>query len=146
MEREVMPSALRKQKKGFTLVELLVVIAIIGVLIGLLLPAVQKVREAASRAQCANNLHQLALAAQNYHSTLNTLPPGLIGPQPLGAPFSFAAPHVGCLTLLLPFLEQNSLYAMLSPPPSLRMVMPNGWWSNSTYFTAAQSKLKVFLC
>ena len=95
--------------QGFTLIELLVVIAIISVLIALLLPAVQAAREAARRAQCVNNLMQLALSLQNYESSHEVLPPGVVnatGPildQPKGY-------HYGWITQILPYIELRNAY------------------------------------
>jgi prepilin-type N-terminal cleavage/methylation domain-containing protein/prepilin-type processing-associated H-X9-DG protein len=95
--------------RGFTLIELLVVIAIIAVLIALLLPAIQAAREAARRSQCVNNLMQLSIALQNYESSFEVLPPGVVNPTgPIASvPRGY---HMSWITQILPYIERKSLF------------------------------------
>jgi prepilin-type N-terminal cleavage/methylation domain-containing protein/prepilin-type processing-associated H-X9-DG protein len=154
-----------KRRSGFTLIELLVVIAIIAVLIGLLLPAIQKVREAANRIACSNNLKQLGLAAHNYDSTFGSLPPGYLGYKPTIPADADAAigdfQNVGVLVYLLPYMELSTIYNQLKvdldrnvytlarPPMSQPDSSP---WFNfdppPKYFDwqLAQAQIKSFMC
>ena len=121
------------RRKGFTLVELLVVIAVIGILIGLLLPAVQKAREAANRLSCANNLKQISLAMHHYHVDYGKLPPRarLAGPSDAnnGAGATWAV-------LIMPYLEQDNLY--------------NQWNLSGRYYdqneTARRASVRIYFC
>jgi prepilin-type N-terminal cleavage/methylation domain-containing protein/prepilin-type processing-associated H-X9-DG protein len=125
----------RPRNSGFTLIELLVVIAIIAILIGLLLPAVQKVREAASRLRCQSNLKQIGIGLQSYHSAVGYLPPGVarVTIQESVSPATFWS------FFLLPYIEQTNLY------DSIPLVeQPN--WTTGNYLAALQVPLVIFRC
>ena len=148
-----MPHSRHAARRGFTLIELLVVIAIIAILIGLLLPAVQKVREAAARAKCQNNLKQIALAAHNYESANSVFPPGYLGQKPIaqimGSSADMWAPTtnhwIGVLPFLLPYVEMETVYRQMVINWDVNGEGPV-WSSNANNWTMAMVKIPTFLC
>jgi prepilin-type N-terminal cleavage/methylation domain-containing protein len=139
-------------RSGFTLIELLVVIAILSTLMGLLLPAVQKVREAAARIHCAHNLKQIGLAAHNYADVHGVLPPGQLGPYPdvgLGLP-PITTQFVGAFVYLLPYVEQDNTYRQLLQNLPSDYLLPYSvyppWWTYPSIVAVAQTRISTYLC
>ncbi len=134
-------------RSGFTLIELLVVIAIIAVLIGLLVPAVQKVREAANRMTCSNNLKQYGLALLNYESTNGVLPPGsLAGSASVGSTAWSDAQLFGTTVYILPYLEQDAIYKGLTINKSLTAKDVPFTTTTIADWTLARTKIKSLTC
>jgi prepilin-type N-terminal cleavage/methylation domain-containing protein/prepilin-type processing-associated H-X9-DG protein len=129
-----MPRRPSPPRAAFTLIELLVVIAIIAILVGLLVPAVQKVREAAARVQCQNNLKQIGLALNGYHDARKALPPGYLALSPYTDGATDTAPGWGWAAFILPYIEQDPLYRQIDLSRPLQAQ------------AAIQALIPLFLC
>src|SRR5687768_9087358 len=134
----------RLRARAFTLIELLVVIAIIAILIGLLLPAVQKVREAAARMRCGNNLKQIGIGLHNYHSAHDKFPPmSRCGDPAFQCRDPFEKSNLWIS--LLPYIEQDNVYK-LSPGPSPRAPSIDGARGENPANSLASKIIKTYLC
>lgn len=150
--------ATRPLRRGFTLVELLVVIAIIGILIALLLPAVQSAREAARRAECANHLKQIGLAALNYESGHHHFPPGSLSEnvrmnrpgvtESKGTPDPNKHQYVGLFVYLLPYMEDSGLADEVGKTLDLSVnkLDSKNYWDDTSAAIAAQARISTLLC
>jgi len=137
---------IQKRPRGFTLIELLVVIAIIAILIGLLLPAVQKVREAAARMSCSNNLKQIGLALHNHENAIGYLPPWGYDfePAPAGNPLGPQTQGHSALMHLLPYMEQENITRSMNT--QLSVIAPRNWPPPWGPQPAASAIVKSYIC
>jgi prepilin-type N-terminal cleavage/methylation domain-containing protein len=126
------------RRSGFTLVELLVVIAIIGVLVGLLLPAVQSAREAARRSSCSNNLKQLGLAVQNFHDTKNRFPEGRVRKGFKNTAAAWNTENISWMARILPFIEETALHSQID------FELSPGWGGNNA--VVMTNAVKTYRC
>ena len=140
----------RTKPRGFTLIELLVVIAIIGVLIALLLPAVQSAREAARRLQCANNLKQVGIALQAYHAAAGSFPVGFLYPTTPAPPWTSSLQYRwSAFAQMMPYLEQSNLAHALNfdlPLASRPATASPFWPAYPANTTATATRVALFLC
>jgi prepilin-type N-terminal cleavage/methylation domain-containing protein/prepilin-type processing-associated H-X9-DG protein len=140
-----------QRRTAFTLIELLVVIAIIAVLIGLLVPAVQKVRAAAARTQCSNNLKQLGLALHSYHGVFQKFPPASVtkGPDPFNI-CNYGTPNISGLFYLLPYIEQDALFKQFNYTTGVQhypwTVATGGTAATQANAAASRTDVSIFLC
>jgi prepilin-type N-terminal cleavage/methylation domain-containing protein/prepilin-type processing-associated H-X9-DG protein len=138
---------MKTRRAGFTLIELLTVIAIIGILVAILLPAVQQVREAARRTQCKNNLKQIGLALHNYHDAHKVLPFGASTRPPGSRWLGWGCPQYSALTMILSHLEQRSVYDRIDFSVN---TCDDGWMSPDRFYSingaALRTTINTFLC
>ena len=140
----------RFSRRGFTLVELLVVIAIIGILMAVLLPAIQQARESARRVDCSSRIRQIGLAARNYESAQRRFPPGYLGMLPSvneNNPGGFNQQWTGIIPHLLPFMEAKTVYNRIQANfLKVDLMGYPAWWTDDDSWATAQTRISALLC